>query len=110
MWDGIPTAVNLKDGRKLWEMKPLFPFDNKGVYYTDSFLLLDHYMLIPYGSDLLVLRKDDGSLEYRLKDILFGYPELHDTRQIRKINRDEHYVYVGSANGKFSKIKINEEW
>ena len=116
MWDGLPTALEAKTGRKLWEVETRFPREisreANRIHSSGSFMIFKDYILFPYGSDLLLMCKADGSLQYRLNDMLFGYPGFNPylTRQIQRINRDEHYVYVGSANGMFSKIKIQGGW
>ena len=101
MLDGITIAVHLNDGQKIWEMVTTFPLDVQSNYLGDSLLILDEYIILPFA-----MRKADGVIEHRLYNVLFGYPDWYNPKRIRMINRDEHFIYAGSSNGVFQKIRI----
>lgn len=107
--DGVPAAVKLNEGSILWQMD----YDDSGntirYYFFGALLLYDDYLLIGKDNDLLVIRKDNGALEYRVQNVKYGYPEMYGNELVQMISRDEQYIYVGSNNGIFSKMKLKEQ-
>ncbi|MNO05058.1 hypothetical protein D3C81_2262900 [compost metagenome] len=71
--------------------------------------MLNNDLLYPFGSDLLVIHKQDGTVRGRIQNMTMGYAELRDllTRNgTLNVSGDE--LYAGSANGGFSRFSITE--
>lgn len=67
--NGIPAAIDTNTGTFLWHMPNAAAKDEDLSRYTaGSFAVLDHILLFPHGSDLLILGKHDGSVIGRLRD------------------------------------------
>lgn len=112
--DGIPAALDKHTGKVLWKMK-MTSKKNEDLsrLASSSFAVLDSYLLLQHGSDLLVLRKEDGSLLGRFYNIRTGSVDLRE-QQARNgaLNIAQDEIYVGTANGAFVRYdaKALVEW
>lgn len=101
--DGTPAAIEKQTGKVLWKMKKTSKRneDLSHLVYS-SFAVLDQYLLLEYGPDLLVMGKGDGALLGRLHNVRVGSAELRE-QQARNggLNVDQEEIYVGTANGGF---------
>ncbi|WP_410771635.1 PQQ-binding-like beta-propeller repeat protein [Fontibacillus sp. BL9] len=106
--DGIPAAIDMKTGIYLWRMlNTAAEYVDLSRYTAGSFAVLDHAVLFPYGSDLLILGKHDGSVLGRLRDVRTGYAELRELdHRNGTLNRHGDELYVGTANGGFFKYDV----
>lgn len=103
--NGRPAAVDLEKGTLLWQM-PVTSLESASPYTMDEmaktrFAVLSRYLLIGYGSDLLVLRKEDGGVAGRLHDLQFDFAEAHYRRGIEGLLNMSPGgdIYIGSSNG-----------
>ncbi|XEC92949.1 PQQ-binding-like beta-propeller repeat protein [Paenibacillus tarimensis] len=107
--DGLPTAINKKTGEVEWQVQTSGFGSNMNNYLFGRFTLLKERLLLPYGKDLLIIDKQEGLVLHRIQNVLFGYPDLRETETLNGlINRDGEAVYIGSANGYFSKLKLDQ--
>ncbi len=106
--DGIPAAIDTNTGTFLWRMSTTAAEDvDLSRYAAGSFAVLDQILLFPYGSDLLILDKQSGSILGRLRDARAGYAELRELdHRNGALNRHGDELYVGTANGGFVKYDI----
>ncbi|WP_422660007.1 PQQ-binding-like beta-propeller repeat protein [Paenibacillus sp. EC2-1] len=112
--DGTPTAMDKETGKVLWKMKMISNRkEDLSHLVISSFAVLDQYLLLEYGSDLVVLGKEDGSLLGRLHNVRAGSAELRE-QQSRNgaLNVFQKEIYVGTANGGFVRYDAEalEEW
>ncbi|RCX20644.1 putative pyrroloquinoline-quinone binding quinoprotein [Fontibacillus phaseoli] len=106
--DGIPAAIDMKTGIYLWRMPNTAAEDaDLSRYAAGSFAVLDHTLLFPYGSDLLIFDKKLGSVLGRLRDARMGYAELREQdHRSGTLNLHGDELYVGTANGGFFKYDV----
>lgn len=106
--DGIPAAINTNTGTFLWRMSNTSAKDvDLSRYTAGSFAVLDHILLFPHGSDLLILGKHDGSVIGRLRGARTGYAELRELdHRNGTVNRHGDELYIGTANGGFFRYDV----
>lgn len=104
--DGLPATVSLKDGKIIWKAKG--QGEQMQMIGSSITVISDDLLLYNSGSSFYILRKSDRKLLYRWKDVLTGYIDGRDDMEIRSgfINSDGEYIYLGSANGYYSKVKL----
>ncbi|MDR0268180.1 PQQ-binding-like beta-propeller repeat protein [Paenibacillus sp.] len=111
--DGLPTAVDRQTGTLIWQM-PLSVHESANPYTLDEmaktrYAVLPQRLLLGYGSDLLVLRKQDGKVLGRLQDVQMGQSEARYRKGIEgllNISADE--IYIGSSNGGLARYNVTE--
>ncbi|WP_182302954.1 outer membrane protein assembly factor BamB family protein [Cohnella cholangitidis] len=95
--DGKPRAVNLSDGKMIWEAG----FTARGMMELDR-----DRLLVEGIPDVFVVDAVSGRLENRLHDVRIGYHEVTPTDQIYGVLTVlDSELYVGSSNGFFGKVK-----
>ncbi|WP_438433848.1 outer membrane protein assembly factor BamB family protein [Gorillibacterium sp. sgz500922] len=113
MLDGLPAAVDLASGRLLWQAPT-----NPGVGNPDDFyyavtriLVRGNRLVLPYGPDVLVLDKSTGRPLYRLADLQEAYPDLREAVSMSGLLNEgsDGWLYIGSSNGGFHKLRLPEE-
>lgn len=107
--NGIPAAIDMNTGSYVWRMSNTAAEKvDLSSYAAGSFAVLDHSLLFPYGSDILLLDKQNGSVRGRLRDIRTGYAELReqDHRNGTLIRHGDE-LYVGTANGGFIRYDLD---
>ncbi|MBE9917644.1 PQQ-binding-like beta-propeller repeat protein [Paenibacillus donghaensis] len=111
--DGLPAAVDRYKGTLLWQM-PLSVRQSANPYTLDEmaktrFAALSQHLLLGYGSDLLVLGKQDGQVQGRLKDVLMAYSEARYRNGIEGLlNITGNEIYIGSSNGGLARYNAAE--
>lgn len=106
--DGIPTAVNKRDGTIVWQAATTGYGSRLSNMQTGDMLPIGDKLIVPSGEDLLLLNKSDGKLLNRIQDVRFGYPDLRESDATNGfLNTDGQYLYIGSSNGYFSKLKLD---
>lgn len=108
--NGSVTALDVATGNTLW----LLPFSEESSMAGNTlpagqiiYTVPNHELLVSSGQDLLWVDKSDGKRLFRLADVVVDYPEARDNEtQSGLINSDGQDLYLGSANGKFSKIHL----
>lgn len=107
--DGIPAQVNKYDGRLQWQMQTTGLRAQGDPYTVGSIVVVGNQLLVPYGADLLIVNKQNGQILNRIQDVLIGYPDLQVTNMINGLlTHEEGAIYLGSANGYFSKLRSSE--
>ncbi|WP_162944261.1 outer membrane protein assembly factor BamB family protein [Paenibacillus aceti] len=108
--DGAPTAIELKSGRLIWKMKETADVpENMDSCAGGGYIVLRDDLLLPYGANLLVIDRSNGSLLGRIPDLLMGYAELReDVSRKGTMNRSGDELYVGTANGAMVRFSIRE--
>lgn len=108
--NGSVAALDVATGKILWQL----PFSEESsmagntlpvgqVIYTVS----NKELLVSSGQDLLWVDKSDGKRLFRLADVVVEYPEARDNEtESGLVNSDGLNLYLGSANGKFSKLQL----
>ena len=77
--NGIPAAVDIESGSILWKMEATSKAgDDLSHLVGSSYGILDSYLLISLGSDLVVLHKEDGRSLGRLHDMITGNVDLRE--------------------------------
>ncbi|MNP03740.1 outer membrane biogenesis protein BamB [compost metagenome] len=112
--NGRLSAVKFDTGELLWQMSTTASMDvDLSSFAAGSYIAFGNDLLYPYGSDLLVIHKQDGTVRGRILNMTMGYAELRDL-YIRNgtLNVSGDELYAGSANGGFSRFSIAniEEW
>lgn len=108
--DGPVTALEVESGKLLWQV----PFSEKAMTegYMNMqgqliYLLENNQMIISSDQDLLLLDKTNGKIRYRLGDAVVDFPEARDIlTRTGLVNSVGQELYLGSGNGKFSKINL----
>lgn len=106
--DGVPVKAELQTGRIVWKL-PVTASQDYSLMTPGSYVLLEDYVLLPYGYDLLALGKKDGHIAGRIQNIWMGYAELRE--QISRdglLNRTGDEIYAGSANGALTRLSLKE--
>jgi len=108
--DGIPTAVRLEDGKAVWQMNhTAAETDNMSYFAGGGYIVMSHYLLLPYGRDLLVINRQNGEMLGRIQNMLMGYAELRELESRNgTINISGDELYVGTANGAMVRFSIQE--
>ncbi|HEY2495039.1 MAG TPA: PQQ-binding-like beta-propeller repeat protein [Paenibacillus sp.] len=107
--NGVPTSVDIESGKVIWQMDTTSGIgDHLAQFTVSSYVVMDQYLLLPYGTDLLLLGKNDGKVIGRIQNIRTGYAELRE-QETRNgtMNRIGNEVYVGTANGGFVRFNID---
>jgi outer membrane protein assembly factor BamB len=105
--DGVPTAVDPESGETVWQAA-LAGCSKPGWRAPWGPVVAGDALLAPCDGDLIVLRLADGKGVHRLRDVRLDYPEgrEEDTRS-GLINLDASGdLYIGSANGYFSRLRL----
>ncbi|AZK48431.1 PQQ-binding-like beta-propeller repeat protein [Paenibacillus lentus] len=108
--EGIPAKAELKTGRIAWKIPVPASLDMErdlSFMAPGSYVVLNDYLLLSYGDDLLVLDKEDGHMAGRIQDVRMGYAELRE--QVSRnglLNRTGDELYAGSANGAFTRFSV----
>ncbi|MEC0241910.1 PQQ-binding-like beta-propeller repeat protein [Paenibacillus dokdonensis] len=111
--NGLPAAVEREKGDVLWQM-PVTTKQSATSYTLDDmakshYALLSKYLLLGYGSDLLVLRKEDGKVLGRLHDNQVAFSEARYRKGIEGLlNVSAGDIYIGSSNGGLAKYQQTE--
>ncbi|MWV47013.1 PQQ-binding-like beta-propeller repeat protein [Paenibacillus sp. HJL G12] len=111
--NGLPAAVDRSTGNVLWQM-PVTTTQSSSPYTLDEmaksrYAVLSKTVVIGYGSDMLVLRKEDGGLLGRIRDNLLDFSEAHYRRGIEGLlNMSGGELYVGSSNGGLARYQQTE--
>lgn len=106
--DGVPVKAELQTGRIVWKL-PVTASQDYSLMTPGSYVLLDEYVLLAYGYDLLALSKKDGHIAGRIQNIWMGYAELREQISrsgLLNITGDE--IYAGSANGAITRLSVKK--
>ncbi|MDO3410805.1 PQQ-binding-like beta-propeller repeat protein [Saccharibacillus sp. CPCC 101409] len=110
--NGIPTALSLQSGEPLWRTETSgfgLAADEASSGRSESFARFGGYLLLTYGSDLLVLDAENGDLLRRVDGISFDDPKDGATSLPgARLSSDGATVYAGSANGLFTALDLAE--
>lgn len=108
MVDGVPAAINWTDGSLIWKLDMQAKDSPVELTYAGNFSILDEsYIALPYGEELIILEKTTGNIVYRVDDFAFDYPlSLAPYSRDGLINISDEWLYIGSANGHFSSVKL----
>ncbi|MGZ9587364.1 outer membrane protein assembly factor BamB family protein [Paenibacillus marinisediminis] len=106
--EGIPTAIDMESGSSLWKMKTTANKEDYLLYLSgSSYAVTDEYLILYYGSDLLVLGKNDGKVIGRVHDMLGGMADLRESEaRTGLMNTVGDELYVGTSNGAFSRFNL----
>ncbi|WP_339323680.1 PQQ-binding-like beta-propeller repeat protein [Paenibacillus sp. FSL W8-0194] len=112
--DGRPAAVDREKGTLLWQM-PVTSRESSSPYAMDEmaktrFAVLSRHLVLGYGSDLLVLRKEDGSVLGRLPNQRVDFAEARYRNGIEGLVNQSAggELYIGSSNGGLSRYEQAE--
>ncbi|WP_068782441.1 PQQ-binding-like beta-propeller repeat protein [Paenibacillus sp. GM2] len=113
--DGIPAAVRLDDGKPIWQMNHITAeTENMSYFAGGGYMVMNDYLLLPYGPNLIVIDRQSGELLGRMENMLMGYAELRELESRNgTINSSGDELYVGTANGatvRFSLREIEQEF
>ncbi|GKU77838.1 PQQ-binding-like beta-propeller repeat protein [Paenibacillus sp. L3-i20] len=101
--DGIPSALNKRTGAVEWQTTIV---EHPPAQVS---ALLAEPLLYWVGGDLLRLNKADGSMNSRFQNVLLGYPDGRgQSISDGLFNREGDSIYLGSANGYFSKFNVKQ--
>ncbi|WP_052759527.1 outer membrane protein assembly factor BamB family protein [Paenibacillus sp. DMB20] len=106
--NGIPAAVDTMTGKVRWVMSTSSKTNEDLSHLaSSSFAVLERYLLLAHGHDLLVLGKEDGKVLGRLHDVYAGSAELRelDARN-GSLNAEADELYAGTANGAFIRYDV----
>jgi len=103
--DGVPTAVDLAGGKIVWQARAGCP--EPGWRPDVRLVATGDALITSCAEDLLVRRLSDGQGVFRLRDVPVGYPDGRE-EDVRSglINLDSGDLYIGSANGYFSRLRL----
>lgn len=108
--NGPATALDVATGTLLWQqpISEVFRSDDYALPAEQIiYSLPNNELLVSSGQDLLLVDKSNGESLFRLADVVIDFPEARDNEtQSGLINSDGQDLYLGSANGKFSKLKL----
>jgi outer membrane protein assembly factor BamB len=101
--NGIPAAVDKESGSIIWKMETTSKAsDDLSHLVGSSYGILDQYLLLSWGSDLVVLNKEDGRSLGRLHNVITGNVDLRELyARNGALNVTDHEVLVGTVNGAF---------
>lgn len=101
--NGIPAAIVKETGETIWKMETsLKSREDVTQLVGSSFGILDRYLLISFGGDMIVLDKENGRTIGRLGDIATGNVDLREqAARSGVLNIAEGEVYIGTVNGAF---------
>jgi len=112
--DGRPAAVDRETGALLWQM-PVISRESSSPYTMDEmaktrFAVLSRHLLLGYGTDLIVLRKEDGGVLGRLQDQRVDFAEARYRNGMEGLlNQNARgEIYIGSSNGGLSRYERAE--
>ncbi|KHF34035.1 hypothetical protein CM49_03705 [Paenibacillus sp. P1XP2] len=112
--DGRPAAVDREKGALLWQM-PVTSRESSSPYAMDEmaktrFAVLSRHLVLGYGSDLLVLRKEDGGVLGRLPNQRVDFAEARYRNGIEGLVNQSAggELYIGSSNGGLSRYEQAE--
>ncbi|WP_239615930.1 outer membrane protein assembly factor BamB family protein [Cohnella mopanensis] len=95
--DGKPRAVNLSDGKIIWETE----FAVRGMME-----LYRNELLVEGVPDVYIVDGETGRVENRLHDVRIGYHEVTPNDQIYGVLTVlDGKLYVGSSNGYFGRMR-----
>lgn len=109
--NGLPAAIDREKGTLLWEM-PVTTHESASPYTMDEmaktrYAVLSRYLLLGYGSDMLVLGKQDGQVVGRLADNQIAFREARYRKGIEGLlNMEGDEIYIGSSNGGLAKYSV----
>ncbi|MBT2288360.1 PQQ-binding-like beta-propeller repeat protein [Paenibacillus albidus] len=108
--NGAAAALDVQTGKELWKQQVSeLAYTRDDVRPIGMLLrpLGNGQLLMASGQDLILLRESDGSMLYRIGDAVIDYPEARDN-DIRSgvIVTDGQDIYLGSGNGKFSRLTL----
>lgn len=109
--NGLPVAFDREKGTLLWEM-PVTTHESASAYTMDEmaktrYAVLSRYLLLGYGSDMLVLGKQDGQVVGRLSDNQIAFREARYRKGIEGLlNMEGDEIYIGSSNGGLAKYSV----
>ncbi|WP_339271096.1 PQQ-binding-like beta-propeller repeat protein [Paenibacillus sp. FSL K6-1330] len=108
--NGIPAAVDKETGSVIWKMETISKAsDDLSHLVGSSYGILDRYLLLSLGSDLVVLNKDDGRSLGRLHNVITGNVDLREQyARNGALNVTDHQVLVGTVNGAFIRYDAEE--
>ncbi|HAG00001.1 outer membrane protein assembly factor BamB family protein [Paenibacillus lactis] len=108
--NGIPAAVKKETGETIWKMETsLKNSEDVTQLVGSSFGILDRYLLISFGGDLIVLDKGNGRILSRLSDIATGNVDLREqAARSGALNIADGEVYIGTVNGAFVRYDAEE--
>ncbi|MCT1400258.1 PQQ-binding-like beta-propeller repeat protein [Paenibacillus sp. p3-SID867] len=101
--NGIPAAIDIESGSILWKMETTSKAGGDLSHLVgSSYGILDSYLLLSLGSDLVVLNKEDGRSLGRLHNVVTGSVDLREVyTKNGALNVTEREVLVGTVNGAF---------
>lgn len=101
--NGIPAAVDKESGSIIWKMETTSKAsDDLSHLVGSSYGILDRYLLLSWGSDLVVLNKEDGRSLGRLHNVITGNVDLRELyARNGALNVTDYEVLVGTVNGAF---------
>jgi hypothetical protein len=106
--DSVPTTVHIKTGAVKWRTEDLSDPQRSIGIGGKQILLNDKYVLVPGSQDVFIIDKETGRLLHRVNNVHLGYAELRDQEtHYGLVTQQNGYLYVGSANGYFTKMKID---
>lgn len=106
--NGIPAAVDHKTGNVIWKMDNASN-DDLSHLVGSSYGILDRYLLLSLGNDLVVLNKDNGKSLGRLHNVITGNVDLREQyARNGALNITDHEVLVGTVNGVFISYDAEE--
>ncbi|MGG4341991.1 PQQ-binding-like beta-propeller repeat protein [Paenibacillus lautus] len=108
--NGIPAAVDKESGSVIWKMETTSKAsDDLSHLVASSYGILDSYLILSLGSDLVVLNKEDGRSLGRLHNVITGNVDLREQyARNGALNVTDHEVLVGTVNGAFIRYDAEE--
>ncbi|WP_237566320.1 PQQ-binding-like beta-propeller repeat protein [Paenibacillus sp. EZ-K15] len=108
--NGMPAAVDKETGSVIWKVDTTSKVnDDLSHLVASSYGILDQYLLLSLGSDLVVLNKEDGRGLGRLHNVITGNVDLREQNARNgALNVTDHEVLVGTVNGAFIRYDAEE--